>query len=80
MEGKLTDEDIRTIARAYIDDVLKLQKGERRPSDEDYERGVASAEVAFRRLAMAGRQGSAPAGDSTRLRRGRKGSRSGKRA
>ena len=42
-------EDAATVARAYIDEALKLQGG--RASDEHYEHALASAETAFRRLA-----------------------------
>jgi len=49
MTTKKNEDNPRAVAKSYIDTALKLQ-GNRRPSDEVYERAVAHAEQAFRGL------------------------------
>jgi hypothetical protein len=50
------DKDFRRVAREYIDGALRIQ-GSSLPSDESYEKAVAGAETAFKRLTSARRRG-----------------------
>jgi hypothetical protein len=60
-----TDDEVKTVAQEYIDGALRIQGSGAPPAEESYQRAIAGAETAFRRLSAARRRTPAtPAGNA----------------